>query len=482
VAGLSLREQLEQALAVNALLQAEIEGLRDRVAFLEAELAKNSDNSSKPPSSDPIQPRKKRAERRAEARAERRPQGKQPGAPGANLARREPDVIVEHVPVCCGECGADLSDAEVVGEVRRQVIDIPPVRVSVTDHLAQRRRCSCGTVTTAQFPPEAKAPVCWGPEVRAFALYLLDRQHIPLARCAELLAEVLDAPVSTGWLCALQQEASQRLDPFVAELKSQLSQSPVVYADETGTRVGVVKAWVHTLSTKLLTLLVVHPKRGVDALVDIGVLPGYTGTVVHDGYASYDTMTDAFHAQCSAHLIRHLKAVAETPAFAGWANDMICLLSEANTAAQEAFNAGYHAIEADLADDIETRYRAILDVAFGLLPAGNKPRLRHHGGWSSEQRAAWNLATRLHDDIDQVLRFIDDTNVEATNNIAERSFRMVKIHDKISGTFRSKAGAESFATVRSYIQTAAAHGINRLEALHRLFTTGPWLPPNPART
>jgi transposase len=474
---LSLREQLEQALGLNALLQAEIEGLRDRVAFLEAELSKNSQNSSKPPSSDSIEPRKKRAVRRAEAREAGRRQGKQPGAPGASLARREPDVIFEHSPVCCSGCGAGLEDAEIVGEVRRQVIDVPAIRVTVTDHVAQRRLCGCGTVTTAVFSPEAKAPVCWGPEVRAFALYLLDRQHLPLERCAELLGEVLDAPVSTGWLCALQLEAAGKLDPFITEIKSQLRQAKVLCADETGTRVGVVKHWVHTLSTRLLTLLVVHPKRGVEAMVDIGVLPGYSGTVVHDGYASYDVMTDAIHAQCAAHLVRHLNAIAETPAFAGWANDMINLLLEANTEARAAFEAGFEAVEAAVADDIETRYRAILDTAFGLLPPGPKPWRRHQGGWTTQQRAAWNLATRLHDDIDQVLRFIDDTAVPFTNNTAEQSLRMVKIHDKISGTFRSNTGSESYAAVRSYIQTAANHGINRLEALRQLFTTGPWLPP-----
>jgi transposase len=241
----------------------------------------------------------------------------------------------------------------------------------------------------------------------------------------------------------------------------------------------VVKHWVHTLSTRLLTLLVVHPRRGVEALVDIGVLPGYGGTVVHDGYASYEVMTEVVHAQCAAHLIRHLKAVAETPEFAGWANDMIALLLEAKTAAQAAFVAGYGAVDAATADDIDTRYRALLGTAFDLLPAGPKPRRRHEGGWSSAERAAWNLATRLRDDIDQVLRFIDDTAVPFTNNTAEKSFRMVKIHDKISGTFRSKEGAESFVTVRSYIQTAANHNINRLDALRQLFTTGPWLPPNP---
>lgn len=484
MAGRSLGEQLAEALeqislqgAEIARLMAENVALQDRIVALEEELARSSENSSKPPSADPVGPRQSRAERRAAARAAGRRQGKQPGAPGSNLARRRPDRRVEHTPICCGGCGADLVGAVVVGEVVRQVIDVPPVRVTVTDHIAQKRQCTCGKITVGTFPPEARAPVCWGPEVRALAVYLLDRQHLPVERTAELLAELLDAPVSTGWLCQVQLEAAGKLFPFITGLKSRLADEPVVCADETGTRVGTAKHWVHTLSTRLLTLLVVHPRRGVEALVDIGVLPDYDGTVVHDGLTVYDHMANAAHAQCGAHLIRHLKAVGETPAFAAWTTAMIELLAEANLLAQAAAAAGQADLDAAVADGIEDRYRAILTDAFDLLPPGVPPRRRHMGGWNIHQRAAWNLATRLDRDIDQVLRYIDDTTVPFTNNLAERSLRMVKIHDKISGTFRSNEGAEAFAAIRSYIQTAAKHGQNRLEVLHQLFTTGPWIPP-----
>ncbi len=162
MAATSPLEQLAEALVLIEQLRAENEALRDRVAHLESELGRNSENSSKPPAADPIGPRQSRAERRANARSAVRRQGKQPGAPGANLAAREPDVVVEHAPVSCRCCGKDLTGAEVVGEVRRQVIDIPPVRPVVTDHVAQRRRCACGTETVAEFPSEARAPVCEG--------------------------------------------------------------------------------------------------------------------------------------------------------------------------------------------------------------------------------------------------------------------------------------------------------------------------------
>ncbi len=450
--------------------------LADRVAALEAERGRHSGTSSKPPSSDPVGPRQSRAERRAAGRAARK-QGKQPGAPGANLARRPAELTMVHRPACCGGCGADLTGAEVMGEVRRQVIDLPAIQVIVTDHVAERRRCPCGHETAGVFPPEARAPVCWGPEIRALAVYLMDRQHLPVARVAELLGELLDAPVSTGWLCALQQEAAGRLGDFVAHTKAGLGVAPVVHADETGTRVGVKRHWVHTLTTNRLTLLVVHPRRGVEALDDIGVLADYRGTVVHDGWAPYQHYDRAAHAQCGAHLLRHLAAVGETPGFAIWTAQLARVLIDAKRAAQAAADAGQPTVGARRANRIRRRYHDTLAVAFALLPAGPPPPRRHRGGWSSAQRDAWNLASRLRDDADQVLRLLDDTRVPFTNNDAERSLRMVKLHDKISGAFRSADGAEAFATIRSYIQTAALNGHNRLAALRQLFTTGAWLPP-----
>jgi transposase len=379
--------------------------------------------------------------------------------------------------VCCEACGADLAGAELTGEVRRQVIDIPEIRVRVIDHVAERRRCSCGHETLGVFPPEARAPVCWGPEVRAFALYLLDRQHLPLERTAELLAELLDAPVSTGWLCAVQVEAAGKLAGFITTVKEQLSKEPVICADETGTHVGLVKHWVHTLSTNLLTLLVVHPKRGIEALEDIGVLSDYQGTIVHDGWSPYDACAQATHVQCSAHLIRHLKSVGRTAEFANWCAEMIEILVAVKHASETAAEKGRPKVGRVRAKTLRHGYHSVLDDAFALLPEGPKPRRRGEGGWSDAQRKAWNLATRMRSQADDVLRALDDTRVPTDNNGAERSLRMVKLHDKVSGLFRSLAGAGAFATIRSYIQTAALNGINRLDALRLIFTTGPWMPP-----
>lgn len=458
-------------------MRAEVVALRDRVTHLLAEIGRDSTNSSTPPSRDGVDVRKKRAERRAEARKTKRAAGKQPGAPGANLSRRRPDITVGHEPACCRGCGADLAGAQVVGEVVRQVIDLPPVTPTVTDHVAYRRRCGCGVETVGDMPPEARAPVCWGPEIRAFAIYLLVRQHLPVERTAELLADLLDAPVSTGWLCGVQLEASGRLAPFVAELKAQLRRAPVLHADETGTQVGTTKHWMHTLTTNLLTLVAVHPRRGVEAIRDIGILPGFTGTIVHDGYSPYEIFDAATHAQCGAHLLRHLDDVGAAVAFELWTSQLAGVLIEAKNASEAAAEQGAATVDDVLAAGIVARYHSTLDVAFALLPPGPPPRLRHSGGWSVAQRKAWNLATRMRTGVDDVLRCLTDTRVPLDNNVAERALRMVKLHDKVSGCFHNLANAEAFATIRSYLQTADHHDQNLLGVLRDLFTTGAWLPP-----
>jgi transposase len=401
----------------------------------------------------------------------------------------------------------------------RQVIDLPAIAAVVTDHVMVRRRCGCGTESSGEWPAEAKAPVCWGPEVRSFAVYLLVRQHLPVERCAELLADLLDAPVSTGWLIGVQAQAATNLAPFMAELKARLGVCPVVHADETGTRVRTTKHWMHTLTTNLLTLVAVHPKRGAEAIRDIGVLGGFTGTVVHDGWASYDTFTAASHAQCGAHLLRHLQDVGTTPAFATWTAQMIKNLLDAKRASEAAAAAGQPAVDVATANAIRGRYHDTVDVALHLLPAGAPPPRRHRGGWNTAQRKAYNLATRMRRDADQVLRLLDDTRVPFDNNTAERALRMVKlsvyrlspgrqatmtlqvragkrlltevrrtepspegrlIHDKISGCFHSLTGAQNFADTRSYLQTADHHHENLLGVLRQLFTTGAWIPPKPA--
>ena len=162
---------------------------------------------------------------------------------------------------------------------------------------------------------------------------------------------------------------------------------------------------------------------------------------------------------------------------ARWAALMTGVLLDAATAARAAAERGWDHVPARLAARLKRCYRYALDVAFESLPAGPPPLRRNTGGWQGHQRDSYNLAVRLRDDQADVLRFLSDTRIPFSNNAAERPLRPAKLHEKISGTFRNPEHAKAFATIRSYLGTAAKHEKNLCHALTELFTTGPWLPP-----
>ena len=460
--------------------------LTERVADLEARLeGKDSGNSSMPPSRDGRDRRQRRAEERearkqarVEAGGVTRPPGKQPGAAGSTLQRRVADEEIRHTPGCCRSCSADLADAPVVGEQCRQVLDIPEPSLIVTDHVVEQRRCRCGQVTTGTFPPEATAVVCWGPRVKAVAVYLMIRQHIPLERAHEALDVLFGAPVSEGSLAGWPLDAAERLAPFTQELFVLLNQVGVICADETPIRVGTGSGYVHTVSTDTLTLLAHHTRRGLEAVLQIGVLTGYTGVIMHDGYHVYDCveLAAASHAQCHAHLDRHLVDVGAWVKHKPWCDQMRRVLWDIQAATRHALADGQPAVDPDTAGGLRGRYHQVLTLAFQTLPPGPPPWFRKNDGWLPKDRTAWNLAVRFRDEADQILRLLDDTRIPATNNDAERSLRMCKLHDKIAGRFANPLNAAAFCVIRSYIQTGRKQAQNTLTNLVRIYTTTPWLP------
>jgi transposase len=260
---------------------AQIVALTARVAELEKLLGRNSKNSSMPPSAEgfakaPVKPNRA---------ARRRHPGKQTGDPGHRLAPVEhPDHVVVHAPLHCANCDRDLTGAPVVKREVRQVFKMPPVHVEVTEHQVETRRCECGTLASGSFPAEAIGPTCYGPGVRAQLTHLVVAQHLPIERATEVLAECCGIHVSTGFATTLIGEGAQGLDGFVAATREALRESPVLHLDETGARVAGRLGWAHSASTSSLTSYLFHRRRGRVAIDEFGVLPGYQGVAVHDGW------------------------------------------------------------------------------------------------------------------------------------------------------------------------------------------------------
>jgi transposase len=488
-----LRAEVVELRAKNAELATKATELDAKLEALEAELeklrreeARNSSNSGKPPSSDSLAEKAKqaeerlsRAERRRLAREKakkfmkervRRRPGKQPGAAGATLAKLDrPDRTVLHAPARCHSCGESLEGAELTGAEVRQVFDLPERRLEVTEHRAEARRCSCGATTKASFPDEAKGPACYGPVMRATAVYLMVGQHVPVARAAELLSQVCGAPVSTGWLAGLAAEAAEGLSPFLSELRAQLIAADVLHADETGSRVSGARHWFHVACTGLLTLLDCHQKRGKEAFADMAVLPFFSGVLITDGWKPYWSVDGIEHALCCAHLLRDLASLTGSIAHRDWANEMADLLVEVKDAVEQALSEGRSGLSPGPLKAYRARYTKLVGRGPAAVPSRHRP--------GSVHRDAYNLLCRLRDQHREVQRYWSDPAVSFDNNQGERDLRMAKLHDKISGCFRTLASARAFCAVRSYLQTARKHGLGGLEVLVQLFKDDPWLPP-----
>lgn len=460
-------ERIAQLEAENAALREQVSQLQARLAELEGRLAKDSHNSSKPPSSDGLG-------RRWSHR--RHPSGKktggQPGHPGQMLKLvEEPDRIVKHRPQQCTHCYQSLEG--VAGEVieRRQVSDLPPLRLVVSEHQIEQVICPrCQLVSCASFPSEVSAPAQYGPGVRGLAVYLHQYQLVPSERTCEALGDLCGCQISEGTLGCWVTEAAERLVQTVEKIAEWVSMSPVQYADETGVRLAGKLHWLHVNSTRFLTHLAWHAKRGSQALEAIGIWPRFRGRAMRDRWASYDRYTCAMSI-CVAHLLRELTYLEEQEQ-QDWAGEMKAVLLGMHDAAQEWREQGASALPALERDEWVAQYFEVLAQGFAAQPAPAPEQVPKRGG-RRKQTPAKNLLDDLLRRADQVLAFLDNLTLPFTNNQAERDLRMVKVQQKISGTFRSEVGITAFCRIRSYLSTMRKQGHSMLAALIAVFTHQP---------
>lgn len=446
---LPLKEQLAQANA--------------RIKEWEDRLAKTSRTSSKPPSSDGLA---------RPPRSSRCPSGKspggQPGHRGSTLQMVEhPEHIVRHRPERCDHCGYGLSQVEGFLAQRRQVFDVPEIRLQVTEHQLEAIVCpTCQSPNLASFPFEVQAPVQYGPHLQALAVYLHQGQLLPTARTCETLLALCGCQISEATLLSWSELASERLAPTMERIADLLAASPLQHGDETGIRIYGLLFWLHVNCTSLLTHLAWHPSRGQAGMNEIGIWPRFTGRGMHDRWASYAAY-DCAHSLCGAHLLRDCAAVAEQE-LQTWATEMHEFLLDLHDAALQWHRLQLPAVPAIERDEWVARSFEILATGYAAQPppaASPAPK----GKGRRKQSKAKNLLDALLLHADQVLALLDDLRIPFTNNLAERDLRMAKVQQKIAGTFRSATGATAFCRIRSYLSTMQKQGHTMLSSLIAVF-------------
>lgn len=451
--------------------QEQIAKLTARVKELEDQLAKDSHNSSKPPSSDGFT----RKSRRKGQQSGKKPGG-QPGHRGHTLKMVEnPDWIIVHSPLQCQFCGGSLEESEVIEIERRQVFDLPEVKLEVVEHRAETKGCRrCQQLTKGEFPANVSNNVQYGERIKARAIYLMDYQLLPFERTSEAMEDLFGASISEGTLEAAVDRCAEELEEVEETIKQGIEKAEVGHFDETGMYVNGKRQWLHVASTKTLTHYGHHEKRGKEAMDEIGILPNFTGRSVHDGLSSYHSY-ECEHALCNAHHLRELTFIEEQFQ-QGWAGKMKALLVEIKQCVEQAKQMGAQSLDAATVQKFEQKYQELLNEGFEANPPAVESVALSGKRGRKKQSKAKNLLDRLKKYRQEVLAFMYDFRVPFDNNLAERDLRMMKVKQKISGCFRTIEGAAAFCRIRGYISTLKKQGKNILAAIESIFAGNPFVP------
>jgi len=429
---LSLVESINQLIDIS-------EQQEKRIKKLEAQINKNSRNSSKPPSSDsPFKNKDKKKKKQSSGVKKKRK--------GTTLKQVEdPDEVVKYKVDFCEHCQSDLSAVNIQTLDKRQVTDLPPIKAYTIEYQGEVKECPhCHKITKAVFPEGVTHKVQYGSGIQAAAVYLRNYQLIPLKRTIELFQDLFNIHLSEGTIVNMTTRCADNLSGFMEIVKQKLITAKIMHNDETGINIRGILHWLHTAGNKDYTYLFPHKRRGRIAFDKIGILPDFTGVSVHDFWKPYEKY-NCSHAYCNAHLIRELTFAHENLK-QKWASKMISLILDIK---EKVDLSEEHFLKEDLISEFIRKYDKIIKQGYKANPPPNKTGKRGR----PKKGKALCLIERMDNHREEILRFMKEKDVPFDNNLAERDLRMIKVRQKISGTFRNINRVEDYCRIRSYIST-----------------------------
>ena len=434
--------------------KAAIELLILIIILLCNKLGLNSDNSSKPPSSNPNRKRGTKNKKNS---------GKKPGGQNGHVGTRlnkvdDPDQV-EFLTI--DKRTLPKGNYQEVGYESRQVFDIEISRI-ITEYRAQILEDEFGNRYVANFPEHVSKDAQYGQNVKAHSVYMSQFQLLPYNRIQDYFAEQMHIPLSSGSIYNFNNEAYNLLETFDNIAKNKLIAALLLHADETSAHVDKATIWLHNASNDLWTYLYPHTKRGSEAMEEIGILPKFKGILCHDHWKPYYTY-NCTHSLCNAHHLRELEwSYTEDKQL--WAGEMQDLLVKINEKVQES---GVNKLSTIVALKYRNKYQEI--ITKGKAECCRKTDIIISNKGRTKKSKSRNLLERLEQFENDTLRFMEEKIVPFTNNQSENDIRMTKVQQKISGYFRSIEGAKIFCRVRSYLSTCRKHDVSMTDALELLF-------------
>ena len=463
----------QQSKDINSL-QDTISSLQATIKELQRQLGLNSQNSSKPPSTDGF--------KKPRTKSLRQSSGKKVGGQKAHKGScqkipHEPDEVKQHYPDKCLTC-PHLSECKSRGSVfkcgqSRFVIDAK-IETIVTEHQAMEvAHCPCSNEKlSATFPSDVKAYTQYGSTISVLATIFNTFGAVSTNRIQTIFKNLLDVTISEATILSMIDKGASLVTDTVKQIKAHIeTNSEIAHADETGLNVNSQKYWVHTASTDKYTYLILHKRRGLEGVKANGAIVDYKGVVVHDCWGPYFKLDNIKHSVCCAHILRELNGVIDAEESHVWAKRFKHLLLNMKKSKEQALDSNKTELDESLLKLLLKEYDEILDYADIEFPSPKKVEGKGRG--RTKKGKTRSLIERLRKLKDEVCRFVQDFTVPFDNNLAERDLRNIKTKIKVSGCFRTTEGAENYLKIMSYIGTAKKNGINAVKALKAAFDGTP---------